>query len=193
MNVKPSVLPAVEVIAPGGSYNPDFFSHQVMSGSTMTTKTKICIELNLEALQPCLSSHPNDAPLLWTQALLKEAHEVEVKKQKEEEKIEKQLAVNKEDAATEVLIVSPANSSGRRLQQCVCCCFTLVFVWQETTLREQVEGLVEEEEEEEATTVEDGEDVAVGAITLSEKKTERQRKREKAEKIKVSWGSSPLH
>lgn len=29
MNEKPSVLPAVEVIAPGGSYNPDFFSHQV--------------------------------------------------------------------------------------------------------------------------------------------------------------------
>lgn len=29
LNEKPSVLPAVEVIAPGGSYNPDFFSHQV--------------------------------------------------------------------------------------------------------------------------------------------------------------------
>ena len=29
MNEKPSVLPAVEVIAPGGSYNPDFFDHQV--------------------------------------------------------------------------------------------------------------------------------------------------------------------
>lgn len=29
LNEKPSLLPAVEVIAPGGSYNPDFFSHQV--------------------------------------------------------------------------------------------------------------------------------------------------------------------
>lgn len=29
LNEKPSVLPAVEVIAPGASYNPDFFSHQV--------------------------------------------------------------------------------------------------------------------------------------------------------------------
>lgn len=58
-------------------------------------------------------------------------------------------------------------------------------VWQETTLREQVEGLVEEDEEQESPANEDGEDVALGAITLSEKKTERQRKREKAEKIKV--------
>lgn len=29
LNEKPSELPAIEVIAPGGSYNPDFFSHQV--------------------------------------------------------------------------------------------------------------------------------------------------------------------
>ncbi|XP_077396473.1 ribosome biogenesis protein NOP53 [Festucalex cinctus] len=80
LNDKPSVLPAVEVIAPGGSYNPDFFSHQ---------------------------------------ALLQEAHDVEVKKQKAEDKIERQLAVNKEDRATE-----------------------------ETIFQEQVEGLVEEEEDE---------------------------------------------
>lgn len=32
---------------------------------------------------------------------------MEVKKQKEEDKIEKQLAVNKEDAATEVLVLIP--------------------------------------------------------------------------------------
>uniref|UniRef100_A0A673HRD9 Ribosome biogenesis protein NOP53 n=1 Tax=Sinocyclocheilus rhinocerous TaxID=307959 RepID=A0A673HRD9_9TELE len=62
LNEKPSVLPAIEVIAPGGSYNPDFFSHQ---------------------------------------DLLREAHEVEVKKQKAEEKLARQLAVN-EDKATEV-------------------------------------------------------------------------------------------
>ncbi|XP_030264482.1 ribosome biogenesis protein NOP53 [Sparus aurata] len=118
LNEKPSVLPAVEVIAPGGSYNPDFFSHQ---------------------------------------ALLQEAHEVEVKKQKDENKIERQLAVNREDTATE-----------------------------ETILQEQVEGLVEEEENEEETAAPKGEeeDVAVGAITLAAKKTERQRKRERAIKIK---------
>ncbi|XP_040901757.1 ribosome biogenesis protein NOP53 isoform X2 [Toxotes jaculatrix] len=125
LNEKPSVLPAVEVIAPGGSYNPDFFSHQ---------------------------------------ALLQEAHEVEVKKQKEENKVERQLAVNKEDTATE-----------------------------ETILREQVEGLVEEEDEEEAAPNEEEEDAAVGAITLAEKKTERQRKREKAEKIKEQQRLAERH
>lgn len=56
------------------------------------------------------------------QALLKEAHEVEVKKQKEEDKIEKQLAVNKEDTATEVLMLIPVNSSERCFYQCVCVC-----------------------------------------------------------------------
>ncbi|XP_029964891.1 ribosome biogenesis protein NOP53 isoform X2 [Salarias fasciatus] len=115
---KPSVLPAVEVIAPGGSYNPDFFSHQ---------------------------------------ALLQEAHDVEVKKKKQEDKIERQLAFDKKDTATE-----------------------------ETKLREQVEGLVEEEEEDEAeaATNQEEEDVAVGAIALAQKKTEKQRKKEKALKIK---------
>uniref|UniRef100_A0A3Q3KIC3 Ribosome biogenesis protein NOP53 n=1 Tax=Monopterus albus TaxID=43700 RepID=A0A3Q3KIC3_MONAL len=154
LNEKPSVLPAVEVIAPGGSYNPDIFSHQ---------------------------------------ALLQEAHEVEVKKQKEEDKIERQLAVNKADTATEVHISL----------FWLCCCFsteeTLIFVisstgflfyltclcvLQETIFREQVEGLVEEENEEETVHNEDEEDVAVGGIALGEKKTERQRKREKAVRIK---------
>ncbi|XP_041850907.1 ribosome biogenesis protein NOP53-like, partial [Melanotaenia boesemani] len=117
MKQKPSVLPAVEVIAPGGSYNPDFLSHQ---------------------------------------ALLQEAHEVEVKREKQESKIEKQLAVNKEDTATE-----------------------------ETVLREQVEGLVEEEmDEEEEASNEDDDEEAVAGIAVAEKKTEKQRKREKAEKIK---------
>lgn len=40
-----------------------------------------------------------------TQALLKDAHEVEVKKKKEEDKIERQLAVRREDTATEVGIL----------------------------------------------------------------------------------------
>ncbi|KAM3615542.1 uncharacterized protein V6R79_003772 [Siganus canaliculatus] len=117
LNAKPSVLPAVEVIAPGGSYNPDFFSHQ---------------------------------------ALLKEAHEVEAKKEKEEDKLQRQLSFNKEDRATE-----------------------------ETILQEQVEGLIEDEDEEEAAVpaVEE-EDVTVGAITQADKKTERQRKKEKADKMK---------
>ncbi|KAJ7990188.1 hypothetical protein DPEC_G00297720 [Dallia pectoralis] len=83
LNAKPSVLPAVEIIAPGGSYNPEFFSHQ---------------------------------------ALLLEAHEVEVKKEKAVLRIEKQLAVNRDDFPTE-----------------------------ETVFQEQVEGLVEEDNEEEET------------------------------------------
>ncbi|KAM8902575.1 ribosome biogenesis protein NOP53 [Spinachia spinachia] len=118
MNEKPSVLPAVEVIAAGGSYNPEFFSHQ---------------------------------------ALLQEAHNVEVKKQKEEDRIDKQLAVNKEHFATE-----------------------------ETILKEQVEGLVEEEEvEDDGGEAASEEDVAVGAIVMAAKKTEQQRRKERVEKLKV--------
>ncbi|XP_030633173.1 ribosome biogenesis protein NOP53 [Chanos chanos] len=122
LNDKPSVLPAIEVIAPGGSYNPDFFSHQ---------------------------------------ALLREAHEVEVKKLKAEQKLERQLAVKKEDKATE-----------------------------ETIFKEQVEGLIEEEEEEEEEEGagreggENAEESAMGPAAQQEKKTEKQRKKEKAEKIK---------
>ncbi|XP_072524728.1 ribosome biogenesis protein NOP53 [Salminus brasiliensis] len=119
MNEKPSVLPAVEVIGPGGSYNPDFFSHQ---------------------------------------ALLLEAHEVEVTKLKAEQKLDRKLAVNKRELAT-----------------------------QESTFKEQIEGLVEEEEEpvqETAGLVEDAEDEAVGPTAQQDKKTERQRKREKDERIK---------
>lgn len=48
-----------------------------------------------------------------------------------------------------------------------------------------MEGLVEENEEEMAHNEED-EGVVVGAISLAEKKTERQRKKERAEKIKVN-------
>lgn len=49
-----------------------------------------------------------------------------------------------------------------------------------------MEGLVEEEDDNEAADAANEEEhVAVGAITLSEKKTERQRKKEKAEKLKV--------
>lgn len=40
------------------------------------------------------------------QALLQEAHDVEVKKQKVEEKIERQLAFNREDTATEVTFIN---------------------------------------------------------------------------------------
>ncbi|KAK5868281.1 hypothetical protein PBY51_009310 [Eleginops maclovinus] len=118
LNEKPSVLPAVEVIAPGGSYNPDFFSHQ---------------------------------------ALLQDAHEVEVKKQKAEDKLERQLAVNKDHLATE-----------------------------ETIFREQVEGLVEEEnvDEEDAGAEEEEDGVMFGAISQAIKKTEKDRRRERAEKLK---------
>ncbi|XP_061073488.1 ribosome biogenesis protein NOP53 isoform X2 [Conger conger] len=119
LNQKPSELPAVEVIAPGGSYNPEFFSHQ---------------------------------------ALLLQAHEVEVKKQKEEQRVERQLAVRREDKATE-----------------------------ETVFQEQVEGLLEEEEEEEPMKEgeESAQGKPVRQKRASrEKKTEKQRKRAKTEKEK---------
>ncbi|XP_017579007.1 ribosome biogenesis protein NOP53 [Pygocentrus nattereri] len=118
LNEKPSVLPAVEVIAPGGSYNPDFFSHQ---------------------------------------ALLLEAHEVEVQKLKAEERLQRKLAINKADVATEM-----------------------------STFKEQIEGLVEEEEEPnpEAEQVADAVDESVGSAAQREKKTEKQRKKEKAERMK---------
>lgn len=44
LNEKPSVLPAVEVIAPGGSYNPDFFSHQVSPNSTAYIISKVPVK-----------------------------------------------------------------------------------------------------------------------------------------------------
>nr|XP_055051588.1 ribosome biogenesis protein NOP53 isoform X1 [Misgurnus anguillicaudatus] len=117
LNEKPSILPAIEVIAPGGSYNPDFFSHQ---------------------------------------ELLREAHEVEVKKVKAEERLQRQLAVNEEPAT------------------------------EESTFKEQVEGLIEEEEDEtgQEQSEEVTEDAALGPSATQEKKTERQRKRQKAERIK---------
>ncbi|XP_017351811.1 ribosome biogenesis protein NOP53 [Ictalurus punctatus] len=116
LNEKPSILPAVEVIGPGGSYNPDFLSHQT---------------------------------------LLLEAHEVEVKKVKAEEKLERKLAINRMDIATE-----------------------------ESIFNEQIEGLIEEDEGEEMKEAEDSKDAAIGPTAQPEKKTERQRKREKAERIK---------
>lgn len=104
---------------------------------------------------------------------------MEVKKQKVEEKIERQLAFNKEDTATEVTFINSIISVSGGLSN-VCSC-----VLQETVFKEQVEGLVEEEDNEAAEAANEEEDVALGAITLSEKKTERQRKKEKAEKLKV--------
>ncbi|CAL8343437.1 unnamed protein product [Arctogadus glacialis] len=111
-NEKSSLLPAVEIIAPGGSYNPDFFSHQ---------------------------------------ALLLKAHEVEVKKEKEENKIIKQLAYDKDDRATE-----------------------------ESVFQEQVQGL--EEEDYDANDFNSA--CTLGILNLVEKKTEKQRKKERVQKIK---------
>lgn len=133
--------------------------------------------------------------LFWMQELLREAHEVELKKKKVEDKLERQLAYNKADTATEVQLTIPL--ARLHLSLCFWCCWWMCLtffnsivrycVFQETILREQVEGLVEESEEEEEKDApkEDGEEVAVGAIAVADKKTERQRKREKAEKIKV--------
>lgn len=199
LNQKPSVLPAVEVIAPGGSYNPDFFSHQVtlllhvhLLVQNLKMKIKIFIKddcfWNLN-LQHCVNWWLKLQWLafsVWNQALLQDAHNVEVRKQKQDDKIERQLAVKKEDKATEVNIIRTAF---------IICCFyswcrfnfwVICVYFQETVLREQVEGLVEEENDEEGGAPnEDDDDAAVAAITVGEKKTEKQRKRERAEKMKV--------
>lgn len=116
------------------------------------------------------------------QALLQEAHDVEVQKQKQEDKLQRQLAVRKEDRATEVQTVVSAPATACPGAPLTC----LVISVQETILHEQVEGLVEDEDEEDAAAPnEDEADSAVAAIAVAEKKTERQRKKEKAEKIKV--------
>ncbi|XP_056297794.1 ribosome biogenesis protein NOP53 [Pseudoliparis swirei] len=109
LNEKPSVLPAVEVISAGGSYNPDFFSHQ---------------------------------------ALLQVAHDVEVKKQKEADKLEKRLAVKKENFATE-----------------------------ETIMMEQVEGLVEEEDEDNANEEEEDVSVGGIVVAVKKTERQRRKKR----------------
>ncbi|KAL0972789.1 hypothetical protein UPYG_G00194780 [Umbra pygmaea] len=114
LSAMPSIIPAVEIIAPGGSYNPDFFAHQ---------------------------------------ALLLEAHEVEVKREKDELKVNRQLAVKREDMATE-----------------------------ETVFKEQVQGLMEEDEEEEEE--DDDDEVSARGSLQQEKKTEKERRKVRANKIK---------
>ncbi|XP_062995791.1 ribosome biogenesis protein NOP53 isoform X2 [Elgaria multicarinata webbii] len=123
----PSQLPAVEVISPGGSYNPSFQSHQ---------------------------------------ALLLKAHEIELKRRKAAERLERQLNFpTAADAPT-----------------------------QETVFQEQCEGLLEEESDGEEgqgslsrpQEEEPQADTARGPrftqAAPGEKKTERQRKKEKAAK-----------
>lgn len=126
LHIKPSGVPAVEVIPAGASYNPTFEDHQ---------------------------------------ALLREAHEVELQREKEAEKLERQLALpTSEQAAT-----------------------------QESVFREMCEGLLEESdgedehgpgcaEQPEANdgTTEISPTGAAGPEKRMEKKTEQQRRREKA-------------
>lgn len=108
---------------------------------------------------------------------------MEVKKEKAEVKIERQLAFNKEDTATEVAFVRVLLLKWVFFEVDRTCSRVL----QETVFKEQVEGLVEEDDDDGAAEAANEQDhVAVGAITLSEKKTERQRKKEKAEKLKVN-------
>ncbi|KAM4019288.1 ribosome biogenesis protein NOP53 [Anomaloglossus baeobatrachus] len=117
LNKKPSELPAIDIAAPGASYNPTYESHQ---------------------------------------DLLLKAHEVEVKKLKEEKKLERQLKFpTKDQAPTE-----------------------------ESRLRELIEGLVEESDDDNPTGGEGelGEQKTV-SLHQRERKTERQRKKEKEAKI----------
>ncbi|KAE8585751.1 hypothetical protein XENTR_v10021441 [Xenopus tropicalis] len=115
LRVKPSEVPAIELVSSGSSYNPSFQSHQM---------------------------------------LLLQAHEVELKKLKEEEKIEKQLKFpTAADAPTE-----------------------------ESRFQELCEGLVEESEVP-AAAEERSEEQGTGSCLQRERKTERQRKKEKEAKI----------
>ncbi|XP_066438083.1 ribosome biogenesis protein NOP53 [Eleutherodactylus coqui] len=117
LNKKPSELPAVEVAAPGASYNPTFESHQ---------------------------------------SLLLRAHEVEVKKLKEEKKLQRQLKrPTKNELPTE-----------------------------ESRLQELCEGLVEESDEDQPAGGEAEHDDQMGrSLHQRERKTERQRRKEKEAKI----------
>ncbi|XP_065511254.1 ribosome biogenesis protein NOP53 [Caloenas nicobarica] len=116
LGMKPSQVPAVEVIAAGGSYNPTFEDHQ---------------------------------------ALLLRAHEVEVRKKRAEDKVERQLRI-------------PA---GTQLPTA------------ETVFQEQCEGLLEESGDEgdadgDAAAPAEPQD-APKTAPRREKKTEQQRRREK--------------
>ncbi|XP_073497717.1 ribosome biogenesis protein NOP53 [Phyllobates terribilis] len=117
LNQKPSELPAIEIAAPGASYNPTYESHQ---------------------------------------DLMLKAHEVEVKKLKEQRKLSRQVKFpTKDKAPTE-----------------------------ESRLRELCEGLVEESDDDNPPE-DDGELEELKATSLHprERKTERQRKKEKEAKI----------
>ncbi|KAM9587047.1 ribosome biogenesis protein NOP53 [Morphnus guianensis] len=115
LQTKPLQVPAVEVIAAGGSYNPTFEDHQ---------------------------------------ALLLRAHEVEVRKKKAEDKVERQLKI----------------PEGAELPTA------------ETVFQEQCEGLLEEsgdEEDEEAPAAPAEPGDVPKLAPRQEKKTEQQRRREK--------------
>ncbi|XP_038641968.1 ribosome biogenesis protein NOP53 [Scyliorhinus canicula] len=117
LNQKPSQLPAIEVIAPGGSYNPTFESHQ---------------------------------------ALLLEAHQVEFKRQRAEEKIRRQVAF------------PPSEELPTK----------------ESVLGELCQGLLVDSdgEEQEGRPKADGEEAECGPVwnaVCRVKKTERERKKEK--------------
>ncbi|KAL1786356.1 glioma tumor suppressor candidate region protein 2 protein [Sigmodon hispidus] len=131
LHIKPSQVPAVEVIPAGASYNPTFEDQQ---------------------------------------ALLREAHEVELQREKEAEKLERQLALpSTEQAAT-----------------------------QESVFREMCEGLLEESDDEDVPGSVEQPEAGDGTNETSptgppdaekrmekkteqmEKKTEQQRRREKA-------------
>lgn len=161
LHIKPSQVPAVEVIPAGASYNPSFEDHQVSVRWVpgLTQCRFHCLEFSLPFTLPYLRPHllpslnlsvqgpdhlirtqhgvgvriawmsplgvcrgwtsaktqawgrirgPSlivDSPRTFTsaQALLREAHEVELQREKEVEKLERQLALpTSEQAATQV-------------------------------------------------------------------------------------------
>lgn len=141
------------------------------------------------------------SPPTTTQTLLWEAHQVELQRQKEVEKLERQLALpSTEQAATQVSRPCQPHIFPRAWPPAWPDTLSLP---QETTFREMCQGLLEESDEEEkdrelgrgqdrapeATRDQDGgaEAPATPArLAAVDKKTEQQRRREKAARMLVS-------
>uniref|UniRef100_A0A3P9NTH3 Ribosome biogenesis protein NOP53 n=1 Tax=Poecilia reticulata TaxID=8081 RepID=A0A3P9NTH3_POERE len=99
LNEKPSVLPAVEVIAPGGSYNPDFFSHQVTPNTKYMTSQETNLREQVEGLveeeeengdEESAPSKEDEEAALAAIAVTQKKTEKQIKKEKAEKLKEQQ-------------------------------------------------------------------------------------------------------
>uniref|UniRef100_A0A8D1N616 Ribosome biogenesis protein NOP53 n=1 Tax=Sus scrofa TaxID=9823 RepID=A0A8D1N616_PIG len=157
LHTKPSQAPAVEVTPAGASYNPSFEDHQT---------------------------------------LLRAAHEVELQRQKEVEKLERQLALPPAEQAATQVSAGPPSACPPCLLLPRSLTSSLVPLPQESAFQEMCQGLLEESDGEgepaegQDRGLEAGGDQAEGAeaspavrLASLEKKTEQQRRREKAARM----------